>query len=134
MCDVPLPVHDMPVRKWVLDDDMGRIPRMRWKATGETLKGAGGGKPLPSHAEHSCAEFVPRRHGIADDALLHSVRFRKVSTRYPRRVAEAYGGDLNRAMADTDEQVAATVAAWEMQYGLPARDWRAIGKEEQDVR
>ncbi len=32
----------------------------------------------------------------------HSERFRKVSTRYPRRVVEAYGGDLSRAAADSD--------------------------------
>jgi hypothetical protein len=60
------------------------------------------------------------------------VRFRKVSTRYARCVAEAYEGDLERAMADTDEQVAATVAAWEQAHGLPVRDWPAIGREERD--
>jgi hypothetical protein len=38
----------------------------------------------------------------------HAERFRRVSNRYPRRVAEAYGGDLERAIADSDEQVAAT--------------------------
>ena len=59
VCDVPQPMHDMPVREWVLDE-VGRRVRMRWKETGETLKGAGGGKPLPSHAEHSCAEFTRR--------------------------------------------------------------------------
>jgi hypothetical protein len=58
----------------------------------------------------------------------HSERFRKVGgMRYPRRVAEAYEQDLNRAMADTDEQVAATVAAWEKGQGLPVTDWPAIG-------
>jgi hypothetical protein len=46
-------------------------------------------------------------------------------------VAAAYAGDLARAMADTDEQVAATVAAWETSQGMPARDWYAIGAEEQ---
>jgi hypothetical protein len=59
--------------------------------------------------------------------LARTNRHRKVST---RRVAEAYGGDLDRAMADTDEQVAATVAAWERAHGVPVRDWRAIGREE----
>lgn len=53
---------------------------------------------------------------MADDATLrrrHSERFRKIGgERYPRRVAEAYEHDLSRAMADSDEQVAATVAAW----------------------
>jgi hypothetical protein len=49
----------------------------------------------------------------------HAERFRKVSNRYPRRVAEAYERDLERAAADSDEQVAATVAAWEESQGLP---------------
>jgi hypothetical protein len=62
----------------------------------------------------------------------HSERFRQVSTRYPRRVAEAYSGDLDRAMADDDEQVAATVSAWEHDHGLEPRDWRAIGVAERD--
>jgi hypothetical protein len=62
--------------------------------------------------------------------LDHSMRFRKVSTRYPRRVAEAYGGDLDKAFAESDEVVAATVAAWERSEGLEPRDWRAIGAEE----
>jgi len=43
--------------------------------------------------------------------LAHSERFRKISTRYPRRVAEAYDGDLQRAAEDSDEEVAATVSA-----------------------
>jgi hypothetical protein len=64
----------------------------------------------------------------------HSQRFRKISTRYPRRVAEAYEWNLDRAMADTDEQVAATVAAWEQAHGLPVRDWAAIGREERDEK
>ena len=42
----------------------------------------------------------------------HSKRFRKVSNLYPRTVALAYDGELDQAMADSDEQVAATVAAW----------------------
>ncbi len=62
--------------------------------------------------------------------LRHSERFRDVSTRYPRRVAEAYDGDLDRAMADSDEQVTATVAAWERANGLAPRDWRAVGAAE----
>jgi hypothetical protein len=32
-------------------------------------------------------------------ARRHAERFREVSNRYPRRVAEAYGGDLARALA-----------------------------------
>jgi hypothetical protein len=30
-------------------------------------------------------------------AVAHALRFRKVADFYPRRVAEAYGGDLARA-------------------------------------
>ena len=48
----------------------------------------------------------------------------------PRRVAEAYGGDFERAAADSDEAVAATVAAWERASGEPALDWPAIGAAE----
>jgi hypothetical protein len=62
----------------------------------------------------------------------HSERFRKVSNRYPRRVAEAYAGDLERAAADSDEEVAATVRAWEIAQGLEPRDWEEIGAEERD--
>lgn len=62
----------------------------------------------------------------------HSERFRAVSTRYPRRVAEAYAGDIARAAADDDAQVADTVAAWERAHGLPVRDWYALGAEERD--
>ena len=62
----------------------------------------------------------------------HSDRFRKVSNRYPLRVTEAYEGDLERAMADSDEQVAATVATWERHRGLQPRDWAAIGAAERE--
>ena len=55
-------------------------------------------------------------------AIEHSKRFRTVSNRYPQRVAEAYGGDLRRAMQDSDERVAAAVAAWERERSLPVRD------------
>ena len=69
---------------------------------------------------------------MSDDevSIRHSDRLRKVSNRYPRRVAEAYDGDLARAMADNDEQVAATVAASERRQGLEPRDSRAIGADE----
>ena len=33
----------------------------------------------------------------------HSIRFRKVSIRYPRRVTEAYGGDAAAAARDDDD-------------------------------
>jgi hypothetical protein len=57
----------------------------------------------------------------------HYERFSKVNLHYPGRVLHAYGGDLRRAMTDTDEQVDVTVAAWERQQGLFVRDWRADG-------
>jgi hypothetical protein len=66
----------------------------------------------------------------ADEREAYSERFRKVSTRYPRRVAEAYAGHLHAAMDDTDEDVAATVARWEEAEGLEVRDWHAIGAQE----
>ncbi len=62
--------------------------------------------------------------------VAYSERFRKVSNRYPRRVSDAYGGDLARAMAENDKQVAGTVAAWETSHGLEPRDWTAIGIDE----
>jgi hypothetical protein len=65
-------------------------------------------------------------------AIAHSLRFRRVSNRYPRRVAEAYAGDLARALADSDAQVAAMVAKWEQQHGVPVRDWIAIGRDERE--
>ena len=70
---------------------------------------------------------------MADDyeiGLAQTNRFRQVANRYARRVHEAYGGDEARALADDDETVAATVAAWERANGLEVRDWVAIGKEE----
>jgi hypothetical protein len=67
-----------------------------------------------------------------DQRRRHSERFRRVSNRYPRRVAEAYGGDLARAATDSDEQVAATVRVWEVDQGITPLDWRAIGRVERD--
>jgi hypothetical protein len=61
-------------------------------------------------------------------------RFRDVSRRYPVRVAQAYDGDLERAMADTLDQVAATVAAWETEHGIVPFDWPAIGVAERSGR
>ena len=70
-----------------------------------------------------------------EDALrrLHSNRFRQVANGYPRTVALAYG-DIARAAADTNEQVAATVAAWERRQGIPIGDWQAIGATESKPR
>jgi len=63
-------------------------------------------------------------------ARRHSERFRTVSNRYPLRVAEAYKGDLSRALMDSDEEVAATVAAWERRQGLDVTDWALVGEQE----
>ena len=52
-----------------------------------------------------------------------------MADRYPRRVAEAYGGDIARAAADSDEQVAATGRVWELTNGLEPRDWPEWGRE-----
>jgi hypothetical protein len=68
----------------------------------------------------------------ADLRVRHSLRFRQLSNRYPLRVSEAYGGDIEQAAKDTDEQVAARVAGWERAQGLEPRDWAAIGREERD--
>jgi nucleoside-diphosphate-sugar epimerase len=65
-----------------------------------------------------------------DAVVAHNRRFRQVADRYPRRVVEAYGGDFERAAADSDDTVAATVAAWERARGGPALDWPAIGAAE----
>ena len=62
-----------------------------------------------------------------DESRRFSDRFGRVAARYPRRVAEAYDLDLDRAMKDSDETVAATVAEWERRHGVPARDWRGAG-------
>ena len=70
--------------------------------------------------------------GHSHAAVRHSIRFRRVSTRYPLRVNEADDGELERAAADSDEQVATTVAQWEQEQGLEPMDWAAIGAEERD--
>lgn len=69
---------------------------------------------------------------VTDPRIAHSMRFRRVSTRYPHQVAVAYDLDIIQAAADTDEQVAATVVAWELANGLAVTDWIAIGAEERD--
>jgi hypothetical protein len=49
--------------------------------------------------------FVVTSDGIVterEEATGHSARFRRVANRYPRRVAEAYGGDIEAAAADSN--------------------------------
>jgi hypothetical protein len=62
----------------------------------------------------------------------HSIRFRKVSIRYPRRVTEAYGGDAAAAARDDDATVAKKVRQWELANGVEPRDWVKIGQVERD--
>ena len=66
------------------------------------------------------------------DEIQHSIRFRLVSTLYPIRVTEAYGGDLAAAADASDDEVAAKVGEWERSQGLETRDWPAIGRAERD--
>jgi hypothetical protein len=63
-------------------------------------------------------------------AVRHSLRFRRVANKYPHIVSMAYGGDLEQAARDSDEEVAARVADWERSAGGPVRDWQAIGSSE----
>jgi hypothetical protein len=62
--------------------------------------------------------------------VAHSLRFRHVSTAYANRVALAYDRDLNAAIADDAETVAARVAKWELANGIEPKDWPAIGRNE----
>ena len=91
-----------------------------------------GGRSFSSSISATVQPGSAARWGTPRDerAWRFSERFSKVSNRYPLRVAEAYDHDLDPAMADSDEQVAATVAEWERRHGGPIRDWRAIGAEE----
>ena len=66
-----------------------------------------------------------------DLPLSHSKRFRKVSNRYPHRVAEAYGGDIAAAAGATDDEVAERVRRWELERGLEPRDWTVMGRREE---
>jgi hypothetical protein len=80
-------------------------------------------KAMDNRLEKEAFQLLARRH---------SERFRKVSNRYPRRVAEAYEGDLSRALRDSDEEVTATVAAWERRQGLDVTDWALVGEQERE--
>src|SRR5262245_46413664 len=90
------------------------------------------GRSRPSARQASAAGHPPTEEPTPMDerAWRFSERFRQVSNRYLLRVAEAYDHHLDPAMADSDEQVAATVAAWERRNGMPVRDWAATGAEE----
>jgi hypothetical protein len=108
-----------------------RLPtedELRWSRAAAWGHGQSLGPWAHGVPENECRRIEELR----DWQRKHSERFRQVSARYPRRVAEAYGRNLNRAAADTDAQVAATVAAWESAQGLDPIDWHAVGREERD--
>ncbi len=93
-------------------------------------------KPSPFLTErHAIGLSYPPRQATTsmvlsmDERHRHAHRFRKVSSRYPRRGTEGYDGDRARAMTDTDDDVmAATVAAWKKAQGLKVTDWPAVGE------
>jgi hypothetical protein len=81
---------------------------------------------MTDHADYLARKSVERFcEALSDDELIgfqHSERFREVSARYPRRVAEAYEGDLLAAGADDDVTVAERVASWEGAHGIEPQD------------
>ncbi len=87
---------------------------------------------LNAHGETNTRLFIDElRHLLESMPLVrHTERFQRVAGRYPTQVAAAYDGYLDRAMADSDERVAATVAEYERRQGLIPLDWSAIGVEE----
>jgi hypothetical protein len=87
---------------------------------------------VSGHDEDQSEDQIDLVARVGLDAVLHSIRFRKVSNRYPHRVTEAYGGDIAAAAADDDATVAARVAEWERANGTVVRDWRRQGESERD--
>jgi hypothetical protein len=59
---------------------------------------------------------------MTPEAVAYSMRFRHVSTAYPRAVTEAYGRDVATALDDDSATVAERVAAWERSHGWEPRD------------
>ncbi len=70
----------------------------------------------------------PRRIDMNSVAVQHTIRFRKVSNRYPLRVTEAYLGNQEEASRDDDATVAERVRQWEIAHGIEPRDWVKIGQ------
>ena len=80
-------------------------------------------------SEYSAQEATISMVLSMDERHHHAHRFRKVSNRYPRRVAEGYDGDRLRPLTNTaDDVMAATVAAWKKAQGLKVTDWHAVGE------
>jgi hypothetical protein len=101
------------------------------------------GYELPIDSEWICPTCVCDREVMRQipnlppswrDELLnvHWERFSEVSDRYPRRVLQAYLGEPARALCDSDEQVFATVAAWEHAQGLVIRGWQAVASDSRE--
>jgi hypothetical protein len=81
--------------------------------------------------ELTFANQLAQERGVNPLRFAHALRFRRISTRYPLAVSDAYDGDLAAAQRDDDAAVAARVAAWEQREGRAARDWVAMGREEE---
>jgi hypothetical protein len=69
------------------------------------------------------------RHQSSKLSVYHSNRFRRVGNGFPRIVATAYGGDIAKALGDTDGQVFAKVRAWQKREGRQPENLRAIAFE-----
>ncbi len=69
------------------------------------------------------------RHQPRKLAVYHSNRFRRVGNGFPRMVATAYGGDIAKALGDTDDQVFAKVRAWQKRQGYQPENLRALALE-----
>jgi hypothetical protein len=62
--------------------------------------------------------------------IKHSIRFRRIGgERYPRRVVEAYAGDLDGPAQASNEQVAAKVREWEISQGIEPVNWAKFCKK-----
>jgi len=87
--------------------------------------------PAPGGHDPSADPELYRIWAVDDLERAHSMRFEAVANDYPRTVAQAYELDLAAAMAASDEDVAAKVAAYERDVlGIAPRDWTAIGRSE----
>ena len=84
------------------------------------------------NASWEISPIIPTEYELHGMRLAHSLRFRRVSTRYPLRVTEAFGGDIALAMSLNDVEVEDVVAAWEREQGWTPTDWHAVGAEERD--
>lgn len=62
-------------------------------------------------------------------SVYHSNRWRRFGNGVPSMVGAAYGGDIAKALAHTDDQVFATLRAWEIQQGRKPNNWRAVALE-----